>query len=470
MDKRKFESFLSATIILVLTLLFLFMEDGVNDVLIVFCLTVFYRYFYRSVTNSFRVTSITTFFKIDFLFLLFYFIIYYYPYQLHVLGIYDIAQDLPWYSNYVEFTNKAVILSTIGLISFMEGYKTLASYKNSKVVSVSMKNMRSISKLFLLLIILILIAFYVSGGTEMFIGIYTGSDAGDITANAIFSLVTYFIIIGLIQVIFYYYRFKQIFLINYIIIVLGISWSLALLYLGDRNTFFLIAIACVGGVSTYIRKISRLQIVFLAIVAFFVYNIVEVSRSNEDKTFDSIVQSYTETQKKKNDVIGVESFNTTTVGVRATFNIVPLQRDFFYGKFKLISFASIVPYSSRLFVDEDDPFISSSDVIKEEMITSEAGWGTGTNLISDCYMDFGVIGVIFFMFVLGYYGGKIKNSSIQNPQSARYIFLYIIVLAYYSEIVRYGFDFPLRALIWTPVIFYFLETKNGKSQKKYWNF
>ena len=461
MHKRKFESFLSVTILLVLTSLFLFMEDGVSDLLIVFCLTVFYRYFYRSVKDSFSVTSITTFFKIDFLFLLFYFIIYYYPYQLHVLGIYDIDDDFPWYSNYVEFTNKAVILATIGLIAFMEGFKTLSSYKSTKIVSVSMKSMRSISKLFLLLIILILIAFFVSGGTQMFIGIYAGSDAGDITANAIFSLVTYFIIMGLIQVIFYYHRFKQLFIINYIIIILGISWSLALLYLGDRNTFFLIAIAAVGGISTYIRKISRLQIAFLAILAFFVYNIVEVSRSSEDKTYESIAKTYSEKQKKKNDVIGVDSFNTTTVGVRATFNIVPLREDFFYGKFKLISFASIIPYSSRLFVDDDDPFLSSSDVIKEEMITLEAGWGTGTNLISDCYFDFGIPGVILFMFALGYFGGKIKNSSIQNPQSARYFFLYIIVLAYYSEIVRYGFDFPLRALIWTPIIFYFLETKKN---------
>ena len=146
------------------------MEDGVNDILIVFCLTVFYRYFYSSITKSFSIKSIKTFFKIDFLFLLFYFIIYYYPYQLHVLGIYNIDEDLPWYSNYVEFTNKAVILATIGLVAFMEGYNTLSTYKNLKVVSVSMKNMRSISKLFLLLIVLILIAFFVSGGTEMFIG------------------------------------------------------------------------------------------------------------------------------------------------------------------------------------------------------------------------------------------------------------------------------------------------------------
>jgi oligosaccharide repeat unit polymerase len=197
----------------------------------------------------------------------------------------------------------------------------------------------------------------------------------------------------------------------------------------------------------------------LATFAFFVYNIVEVSRSNEDKSFDAIAESYFEVEEKRNEIIGIDTFNTTTIGLRATFNVVPLQNDFFYGKFKLIGLASIIPYSSRLFVNEDDPFLSSADVIKDEMITANAGWGTGTNLISDCYMDFGILGVIFFMFVLGYYGGKIRNSSIRNPDSAKFFFLYIIVLAYYSEIVRYGFDFPLRALIWTPVIFYFLEKK-----------
>jgi oligosaccharide repeat unit polymerase len=459
MDKRKVERFISVFVVIILSLLFLFFEDGINDMLIVVCLTIFYFYFYQSISKSFSIKGIRTFFKIDFLFLLFYFIIYYYPYQLYVVGIYKIDTDLAWYSNYVEYTNKAVLLATIGLVAFMNGYKTLASFKASNVISFNTKNMKLISNLFLFLIILILVAFYISGGTEMFIGIYAGSDAGDITANAIFSLVTYFIIIGLIQVIFYYHIFKKVIIINYLIILIGLLWSLALLYLGDRNTFFLIAIACAGGVSTYIRNINRLQILFLATFAFFVYNIVEVSRSNEDKSFDAIAESYFEVEEKRNEIIGIDTFNTTTIGLRATFNVVPLQNDFFYGKFKLIGLASIIPYSSRLFVNEDDPFLSSADVIKDEMITANAGWGTGTNLISDCYMDFGILGVIFFMFVLGYYGGKIRNSSIRNPDSAKFFFLYIIVLAYYSEIVRYGFDFPLRALIWTPVIFYFLEKK-----------
>ena len=36
----------------------------------------------------------------------------------------------------------------------------------------------------------------------------------------------------------------------------------------------------------------------------------------------------------------------------------------FYGKFKLISLANIVPYSSRLFVKPNDQFVYSSNVLK----------------------------------------------------------------------------------------------------------
>jgi oligosaccharide repeat unit polymerase len=461
MNSRKIESFISALLLVILTVLFLFFENGVNDFLLLFCLLIFYRYFYISITKSFKVKSIKTYFKIDLLFLLFYYIIYYYPYQMYLLGFFDLSEQLRSYDSYILYTNKAVIAATIGLIAFMEGYKTLAYYKSSKKVSSDIVTMKFISKLFLLLMILILIAFFVSGGASVFIGIYAGSNTGSITGNAIFSLVNYFLILGLVQVIFYYYQFKKIPFVNYIILFIVSFWSFALLYLGDRNTFFLIAIIAGGGISTYIRNISRIQIIFLGVFAFFLYNVVEVSRVSEDKKFSSITNDYLEAQEKNNDIAGLSSFNTTTIGLRATFKAVPEKQDFFYGKFKLVSFTTLIPYSSRLFFSADDPFLGSSNVIKDEMISLRAGWGTGTNIISDCYMDFGIPGIIVLMFILGYYAGKVRNSCIKDPDSAKFIFIYLLILGYYSEIARYGFDFPLRALIWTPVIFYFLENRKS---------
>lgn len=460
MQQKKFGQLVYGLLIIILTLLFLFYPNGVSTVILIFCLAIFYYFFYQSVKKPISVSKIETFFTIDLLFLLFYYIIYYYPYQLYLLNMFDLDKKVGSYNTYTEYSNKAVLAATIGLLAFMKGYKTLSSFKRSK------KNLninpKILSRLFLLLIVFILIAFFLAGGLQLFVGVYAGSDIGDITGNAIFSLVNYFMVLGVLQVIYYYYKLRRITLTNYLIIIISATWSFALLYLGDRNSFFLIAIAAAGGISTYIRGFSRTQIVIFAGMALFLYTLVEVTRTSQDKTdISALWQAYLDKQENNSDANSLNSFNITTTGVRATFAAVPRKRDFFYGKFKVVSFTTLIPYSSRLFFSKDDPYLGSSDVIKEEMITSKATWGTGTNIISDSYLDFGILGVIFIMYGLGYYAGKVKNTCVKYPENIQYFFLYILILTYYSEISRYGLDFILRAVIWTSLLFGLLKLKKS---------
>ena len=91
--------------------------------------------------------------------------------------------------------------------------------------------------------------------------------------------------------------------------------------------------------------------------------------------------------------------------------------------------------------------IISSSVLKNEMIGLSKTLGVGTNIVSDCYMDFGIFGVIIILFLIGRYAGYVKSQTCKNINSAKWMFLYIITLSYLSEIARYGFDFPLRSIV-----------------------
>ena len=101
----------------------------------------------------------------------------------------------------------------------------------------------------------------------------------------------------------------------------------------------------------------------------------------------------------------------------------------------------------------------------EDMIGRNATWGTGTNIISDAYLDFGIIGVIAIMYLFGYFGGFVKHQLINNPNNTQWIFIYLILIGYYSELSRYGFDFPLRSIVWTLLLFWFISNKNNIKNK-----
>ena len=452
-------------LLIILSFLFIFISPGANETLIWLCLLIFYVQFFISIRKPISiVTGIKTFIKIDTFFLLFFYLIYYFPYQLYVLGL----KSLDHYKleSYSEYTNKSIIMSTIGLLAFQLGFDYYKSKNQKKVFYlISKKYMGILFLIIFFFISLILILFFYTGGQTLFIGAYVGSTMGSVTYDAIFTLVTFFIILGILQSIGYYVILKKINFLVFIISIISISWVLALLFVGDRNTFFLVGIVSFSGFFTYIKSVSRKQILFFLISALLIYQVIVISRIAEYKDLSTFVDSFITTiDSFEGDLDENSSFDITTIGSRATFKVID-DNSFYYGKFKLISLASIIPYSSRLFVDPNDVFTGSSNALKKEMIGLQAGWGVGTNIITDCYMDFGLIGVIAIMFFIGKFGGYVKFKAQINVNSPKWIFLYIITLSYYSEISRYGFDFPLRSIVWTYLLFFIINKVMGLNRK-----
>ena len=133
------------------------------------------------------------------------------------------------------------------------------------------------------------------------------------------------------------------------------AWLLALLIIGDRNTFFLIVLSGISAVYTYLRSMSR-KLIFIGVCGalFFLYQVIEISRKAESRDIRGIIDAFYLTADENENELEISSFDITTIGNRATFKIFDEKRKFFYGKFKLISLTSIIPYSSRLFVDNND--------------------------------------------------------------------------------------------------------------------
>lgn len=441
-----------------LVIFFLVFFTGINDAIIWFCLLVFYAFFIGSISKPIVVfKGIKTNIKIDTFFMLFYYLIYYYPYQRYLFGLDDLSQNVFLSKTYSEYSNPAIIMATIGLVAFHMGFNKVFKKKSEKVFRTYGKQyFKKLLVIVTFLTVLILFLYAKTGMRAMFLGVYVGSKTGDITYDAIFSLVTYFIILSAISVVYYYINFKKLNMLTVFLSSIVLIWSLALLVLGDRNTFFIIGIVVVAGYYTFIKSISRKKIILMFFAALFLYQVVEVSRRSEERSLTAIWEAMTESNVVK-EGIDIGSFGITTITARATFKIMEFNHDFFLGKFKIVSLASIVPYSSRLFIDKNELYTGSSNVLKEDMIGSYTSWGTGTNIITDCYMDFGLLGVVVLMYFIGWFGSYVIHKVSECPNTPKWIFIYLITLGYYAELARYGFDFPLRSIVWTIVLFTILD-------------
>jgi hypothetical protein len=464
MVKNK-ENLFGIVLLLLLSLIFSVIPQGANKLLIWFCLIYFYVIFFNSISKPIAIVKgVKTFIKIDtFLFLSFY-LIFYYPYQLYVLGVGSL--DSVKFLSYEQYTNKAILLSTIALLAFQLGFNYYRENQTQKILHViSKKYMNILTFIIFLFISLILLLFVNTGASTLFSGAYIGSKMGSVTFDAIFSLVTFFIILGLLQSISYYSIHRKINVLTFIISIISIVWAGALLFVGDRNTFFLVGLVIASGIFTYIKSVSRLTLLVLSFLSLLLYQVIEISRISETKDLDSLLNAASMVINGQGEENGKKSsLNTTTIGLRATFKIME-EQDFYYGKFKLVSIASIVPYSSRLFVDSNDEITGSSNVLKKEMIGLEKTWGVGTNIISDAYFDFGLMGVLIIMFYFGRFGGYVKLMTQKHINSPKWMYIYIITLSYYTEIVRYGFGFPLRSIIWTFLLFFVINTVAGLASK-----
>lgn len=460
--KKKIYFILNLSLLLVLFVLFTILPTGINENIIWFCLLIFYVYFISSISKPISIVPhIKTFMKIDLFFMMFYYIIFFYPYQLHVLNIQDLSDSDFLHKTYAQFTNPAILSATIGLVAFQMGFHKIFKLKTiSTSIKYPKKYFKKLNWIVLLFTVFILGLYAKTGMVAMFASSYTGSTTGDVTFDAIFNLVTYFIILSAISGLFYFINFKKLNIISIILLILAVTWCIVLLVIGDRNTFFIIAIVIISGYYTFIKGITRKKILFLILPGLFLYQVVEVSRVNEERNIEAIWLAMTETNID-DEGIDVGSFGITTVGLRATFKIMEQNHDFFLGKLKFISLTSIIPYSSRLFIAKDDPYTGSSNVLKEDMIGLNATWGTGTNIISDAYLDFGIIGVVVVMYLFGFFGGLVKHKLINEPNNVKWIFVYLILIGYYSELSRYGFDFPLRSIVWTLLLFWFISNKNN---------
>ncbi|MCK1704931.1 O-antigen polysaccharide polymerase Wzy [Bradyrhizobium sp. 146] len=419
-------------------------------------IVLFYIYFIHSFLSSVRIRpDIPVYTSIETLFLMFYFLLFINPYQLHFLGISDLRNNsyLPFV--YEHGSNQALVASALGFVAFHLGL-SIGTGSNSNLPPAKSANEGQYYVAFGYIVLLLLSGFiliYEGAGLQSADeGRYTKITSGGAIADGIYLIITMLCIVAGSRAIALIAQRKALELPILLCLPIIAYWSARILLHGDRNSFFLIAIAAGGGFFTFIRRTSWMALAACVFASLVLYTTVETVRMSQDRSFSGLIARMFEARPSE-EANRSSSFSITTATLRATFDIVPERLDYGYGKYKLIGFAGIVPLVRGSLLGSDAHMTNTAEVLSSYMLGPNAGWSVGSNLLTDAYMDFGPFGIPGLILLAGIFSGTVQKRAALTPFSTRTITFYLLVLGNFAELSRYTVDFPVRMLTWTYILF-----------------
>jgi len=443
---------------------------GASPAILATCLAAFYALFARAVSSPDRVVAkISTRFTLEAIFLTFSYVIFYLPYQLYLLGLSDLRQSTFVKNSFVDGANKATILATIGMLAFSAGYRFLDRAQpaddnetETRPVTPSVQPSAEqtgtgpsryfgmLSAVTTSLLVIDVSLYVLAGWRAAGEGRYsrTTSDALGVE-GAYFAIAVLGMMIAGMWV---YAKAEKVNIPASLIvgIVVAAAFNLRILLGGDRNVFFLFAMAVVGGYFTMVRRPSWPAISAGAVGFLIVYNWIQITRQNLNvASFWDVVLGASE----RGNSYGDTSFNITTVTLRATVEAVPSVFDYTHGAVKLHQLLAIVPFSSKFVL----PYVkfdyqSSGELLRDVLFGSRVTFAPGTNIISDHFIDFGVPGVVVALFLTGLFGKVVRNAVARKPNDPQRVVAWCMVLAIYTQLARYSVDLPARSLVWAMAI------------------
>lgn len=458
--------------------LFFIVPDGAAPWVLFANLATFYALFIRAIAVPDRIVSwLPSHFTIEMLFFAFSYLIFYYPYQLFLFGATELGISNYVANSFADGSNKAITLTTIGMLAFAIGYRakeganhgplpaetdsrfTLGDEQDTAARQYFDALAIASSGLLLALVALFVVAGWRSAGE----GRYTATTTTGLGIEGVsVAILMLCMVVGALWVYATAAQIRKPVMLA-IGLVLATVWTGRLLVLGDRNSFLLFALVLIGGYFTFIRRASLLLIGVIFAVWMIVYNAIEVLRTIPGwYRTESVWKLFENIQEYRNSP-GDNSFNVTTIALRGTVQMVPDIKDYTYGTFKLFQFSSAVPFSGKLYLPYFDlDYTSSAEMLTDIMIGDRATWGTGTNIISDSYIDFGVLGVVVILLALGAMAKAMRNYVARDPWDAQRVVMYLLTVALFAELPRYAIEVPIRVLAWAFIFAVAVKAINRK--------
>ncbi len=394
-------------------------------------------------------------FRLDVLFLLGYGIVFYQ--WAIMIAISDMDVNAFKYVRYggvdTMYINYGTWLSTIGMLVWFIGYSWYRTKRKRNVIiyKVNYKKLYWFSAiLFILFVLTAGSAFFGAGSYRM----YGGNTQGEGIA-AYFQLLFSIAILVLTAVVVINNKYKlNIKLYSWLLkldkkyLVLASIYIFIFMSIGDRGAVMQVAFTFLVLFGALVRPISLKEFSLIIVFGALVLTLIGIGRM-ADTDENILIAGASEIEFSSNYDVTLELANSSRTLYRA-LSEVPERHEYFFGKLWLGNFFSNIPLAQQAYLQlagEKAYDISSAGYITYLRFGSKPPSGEGTSLIADIYLNFGLLGVIFFMFILGLFLKKL-----QNELNVQENFYWLISAGIFASIVFYmgrgGLFSGLRPVLW----------------------
>ena len=302
-----------------------------------------------------------------------------------------------------------------------------------------------------------------TGGLAQLQSVYSG--AGDIREVGVFSYLNNLFVVFCYLMLMFNFRQKNkrnmtIFIIFVLIIIV------LFLMTGSRTHALAFGLISITSFGLNVRRFRVFEILSIIIVGVVLMAFVALARASSVLEGDWL----TEAQEKTDFTSSFDLLSDLVTNNRNLYVLVDyadnVENTYFTGMISDIS--SPVPGLFRL--------VSENSSLPLELITGgalptylelgeDSAWGLGTNMVGEAYLAFGLWGVVFFFFILGWIIKKTKAAKEYN------IYAYVIYFLFVSHAVFYPrapILYNPRNIVWSLLIIFlfvlFKRIRAGKSK------
>lgn len=361
-----------------------------------------------------------------------------------------------WGIGDIRNMNYGTWLSSVGILVWFMGYAWLHSKKRN-MVEYSIKY----KKLFWISVILFILFIMMAGSGFLSGGIYKGQGGGSTGAgiSVYFQLLLSISILALTAVIILHKKntFKSKTIVWFLgldkkYLILAGSYILLFLSVGDRGAAVQLTITFLVLFGALVRPISLKEFSLIIVVGAIVLTLIGLGRSVETDE-NILVAGANKAEFTSNYDVTMELANSART-LYSGLSDVPEHHDYFWGKLWLGKFLAVIPLSQNVYLQlsgDKSYELGSAGYITYLRYGVRPPSGEGTSLIIDIYLNFGLIGVIFFMFLLGLFFKKVQNEL--NQQKSYYWIITAALLASTAFYMGRGSLFDvLRPILWGLVL------------------
>jgi hypothetical protein len=386
-----------------------------------------------------------------------------------ILGNVTEGESFIWQDNSIVL--KSLVVSSTALVSFFFGY---LCYTNRLNTFFYKKNVESekVKNIFFLecLVILSLVIYFLTVNPLYLIGFYGEEYMGEDAIRSIL-LFKVFVFSAMVQK-----SRNQIIqgvkittirnYVNYIgwplsIAVLG--YLISVMFSGDRGPIIEFGLLIIASyiVSNKIKISIKKIIIFLFLGSLFITVLGEARNQDKNLTFTekiSKVMFQKDDLSKKSIIPQTQELASSILTIHAAVSYIEKTNNYLFGRFQFQQFAVSIPFSNTIvndfFIEKDTKYQSSADFITWIIQGQNPTYGNGSSCISDFYLDFGVLGVMFGMLFFGYLIRYAEIALFSNELPS--VFAHIFSIAYLCSAIyisRSSVFYGIQFIIWVYFIF-----------------